>query len=796
MAFPEVEQLQQARRLAMENNPTELLPKVLETSGSLYLSQGTSYALKLELSRFFSQLLLQILSDCDFPTSEKPFVAQQQLRCLWSIIRSIRDGTAYKYSVLALAASYPLLFDLVAKTSNKETWELMQQMKSFIVHRWNTPFPETPVANENDIFADDAKSMGVRLATAKFIAEIVIVHTSRSSSSPNDVISISSVPDGHPVISNKQQIEAEAKKFLDILLNYLVEEPIMIASLFSGVLNCLAFIMRQRPQATMRILGALLNFNVDAKFQQESTSILHYRLSKRFVERSYKNFVQFGLKSQLIKNQGSMAPLHARLSKISKTLHVIGEETRSKGVLNFDESQFDNKMSAKDKQKYGSLRIRQQRQLQPQRQSQQPQQQPQQQLQQQPQQQPQQPQQSQQLQQQQQQRSSASNSPAPNATPQLIQNSLQQQPEQTPSDIQLLSNLQKYTMSKNIPNFFNGSPIAIDNSYCAIYSLMNSNNSGQDVSKLSQDVMVKLCSEAFYNTDTTRLISGLSIVASRYTDLINKSTHSKVSVNKPSSDASGDRKHKLEQDLSPSKRLKSEESGNQNDEDHEDETPLELTQATSLSEEEKMHHVQGIIQRIIAIRDSDESPGMAGMLGHDTDPLMKIKLLQWNQNSWLHLLTRLATRGLTHNPAMCNLVREWLQEQFLQDISNRIGMVLEWLSEEWYAETLVGATSYETYNKWSLSVLNSLVPFLENQHRRLFIRLMSELPRITQPHIDTIRPICLDPARASLGFQTLKFLVMFRPPVKPKVHSLLLQLKSEDSTTSQNVDTIISKFYT
>lgn len=771
MVLPEVEQLQQARRLAMENNPTELLPKVLETSGSLYLSQGTLQELKLELSRFFSQLLLQILSDAIFPSSEKPFVAQQQLGCLWSIIKSTRDGTAYKYSVLSLAASYPFLFDLVAKTSNKETWELMQQMKSFIVQRWNTPFPEIPSANDNDMFADDAKSMGVRLATAKFISEIVIVHTSRSSSSPNDVISISSVPDGHPVIANKQQIESEAKKFLDILLNYLIEEPIMVAPLFSGILNCLAFVMRQRPQATMRILGALLKFNVDAKFQQEGTSILHYRISKRFVERSYKIFVQFGLKSQLIKNHGSMGPLHAKLSKISQTLHVIGEETRSKGVLNFDESQFDNKMSPKDKQKYGSLRRRQQRQLASQQQQLPPQQQ-------------------------QQPPESASNSPVPNVTPQLAHESLQQ--KQVPNDIQLLSQLQKYAMSKNIPNFFNGSPVAIDNSYCAIYSLMNSNNSGQDVSNLSQEVMVKLCSEAFYNTDTTKLISGLSIVASRYTDLINKSMQSNSTAEPISSDNIANRKRKSEQDSPPVKRSKNEDSQprDKEDEGQEESTPLDLAQPGPLSEEEKMSHVQGIVQRIVSMKDSDENPGMAGILGHDTNPLMKIKLLQWSQDSWLHLLTRLAARGLTHNPKMSDLIREWLQEQFLQDISGRIGMVLEWLSEEWYAETLIGSESFENYNKWSLSVLNSLVPFLENQHRRLFIRLMSELPRVSQHHIDTVRPICLDPARASLGFQTLKFLVMFRPPVKPKVQSLLLQLKSEDPTTTQNVDSILNKFYT
>lgn len=771
MAFPEVEQLQQARRLAMENNPTQLLPKVLETAASLYASQSAPPALKLELARFFAQLLLQVLSDPQFPSSEKPFVAQQHLGCLYSVLRGSKDSTAYKYSVLAFAAVYPLLFDLVAKTSSKETWELMQQMKQFIVQRWNSVYPEAPRANENNMFADDARGMGVRLATAKFIAEIVIVHTSRSSSSRNDVISISSVPEGHPVISNKPQIEAEAKKLLDLLLNYLIEEPIMVAPLFSGVLNCLSFVMRQRPQATMRILGALLKFNVDAKFQQDGTSTLHYRLSKRFVERSYKNFVQFGLKNQLIKSQGSMAPLHAKLSKISQTLHVIGEETRSKGIMNYEETAMENKMKDKDKQKCVALRRRQQQ--------------------------------------------VGGHSPAPQ--PMTLQTPSSVEPP-VPNDIQLLSQLQKYTMSKNIPNFFNASPIAIDNSYCAVYSLMNSNNSGQDVSKLSQDVMVKLCSEAFYNTDTTKLISGLSIVASRYTDLINKSSQS-GNVNPTSSasssaanataaaiaDASnsnGDsRKRKLEPNAQPtSKRLKSEEI--LDEEEELDDGPVDLQRVAPLSPDDKMRHVQRVVAHIMALKDSDETPGLSGTLAHDSNPLMKIKLLQWDGNSWLDLLTRLAARGLTHNEEMSDYVRSVLHDQFLEDINGRVGMVLEWLSEEWYSELQLqsadseGEGEYPTYDKWSLKLLSSLVPYLENQHRRLFIRLMSELPRVTQAHIDAVRPICLDPARASLGFQTLKFLVMFRPPAKPKVHILLQQLRREDPSTASSTDAILNKYYT
>lgn len=778
----------------MENSPDQMLPKVLETAASLYLSKATSPALKLELGRFLSRLLLDVITHRHVSSSQKPFIASQHLDCLWSICRNVKDTIAYKYAILAFSASYALLFDLVAKTSNQGMWETMQQMKQFIVSNWNTTYPLN--SDENDVFSDDIRSIGPRLATTKFISEIVIVHTSRNSSS-NKIgsISISSVPANHPVISNKQEIESEAKKFLDILLNYLIEEPMMVSSLFIGVLNCLTFIMKQRPQATMRILVALLKFNVDAKYQTDDTSTLNYRLSKRFVERCYKNFVQFGLKSQLIKNSGQMASQHTKLSKISQTLHIIGEETKSKGILNFDATQVENKMTDKDKQKYLALRRKHMSKSGPKDLSPSP--------------------------------MAGSLSVPPLQDISGSQNSLdskmasnsQSFTESFKGDktIQLLMNLQKYTMSKNnISNFFNNSPIAIDSSYCAIYSLMNSKNSEQDVSKLPQDVMIKLCSEAFYRTETTKMISGLSIVASRYTDLMNKAKQ-QAGSKKRKMDGTGDhadedivKKPKIEEIV----KAKNEEAdGEEEDEDEDNyeygaiteerKIDVELPKPKPMTSEDKIKHLQRIVENIMNIKNSDETPGITGTMGKKLDPLERVKLLQWNNNhSWLDILTRLATRGVMHNEEMSNLIRQTLYDYFLEDFTGRIGMVLEWLGEEWFYESLTSnsgnekqADTYINYDKWSLKFLEGLIPFLENKHRRLFIRLMSELPRVEQDHIDKVRPICLDPARSSLGFQTLKFLVMFRPPVKPKVKILLKQIKEEDTTAAEQCNAILTKFY-
>ncbi|SCU91148.1 LADA_0F08372g1_1 [Lachancea dasiensis] len=716
----EVVQLAQARALAMTTKPEEMLPKVLETALSLYQStKGPS----VELGRICARLFTDVLNHEEVPASEKPFIASQNLVALSQLCRSYQDHSIVRDSILAFSKCYDSLFDLVAKTSNKELWDTMCQLKEFILSKWKSVYPLTP---SEDPLEDHGRSLGVKLATVRFMCTVIIVHTQGSTG-----ISIASVPDSHPVIKSKTQLESGAKKLLDYLLSYLSDEPMMVSSLFMGILNCLSFIMKQRPQATNRILNGILRFNVDNKYQQNSESALHYRLAKRFVERCYKVFVQYGLKSQLIKNSGSSAQYHAKLSKISQTLHVIGEETKSKGILNFDTKQVERKMPPRDRSKFIAL-----------------------------------------------QKATASQQP--------VAKSEAQQPRLSP-DMQILHELQKYAMSKSSTSgFFNNSPVAIDNTYASVYSLMNSKHSEHDVSKLSPSVMAKVCTESLYQTDTNKIISGLSIVASRYTDLMNKASQSAVPRKRSQEDEPSGQHVAKKQEVAP---LPEDDDVSE----EEDKQEFTLGLPTPMSSDEKEAHFSRVLAHIMSVRNLEEEASTHDET-HD-NILHKVRLLRWdNKTSWLTLLIRLATRGVSRNAEMSNKARNTIYEFFLEDFGSRIDVVIEWLSEEWYYESLENKSS-PVYDEWSLKVLDALIPVLEPSHRRQFIRLVSEVPRLTQHHIDRIKSLCLDPLRSSLGFQSLKFMIMFRPPVKAFIENILRAMLDEDETVKEQCESILAKFY-
>ncbi|SCU82235.1 LAFA_0C09956g1_1 [Lachancea sp. 'fantastica'] len=720
----EVAQLAQATGLAMQNKPGTMLPKVLETAMSVYRSAANPST---ELGRICSKLFIDVLNHDEVVTSEKPFISSQHLAILSQMCRTTKDHVIVQNAILGFSRCYGWLFDLVAKTSNKELWDTMEQLKGFILSKWKTPYP---LSASEDILNDHARSLGVKLAVVKFISTLVIVHTQGPPGS-----GVAALPDSHPIIPSKAQLGSGAKKLLDYLLSYLSEEPMMVSSLFMGVLNCLAFIMKQRSQATSRILNGILRFNVDNKYQQDAEKVLQYRLAKRFVERCYKVFVQFGLKSQLIKNSGSSSQYHAKLSKISQTLHVIGEETKSKGIMNFEPKQVERKMPARERAKYIAY--------------------------------------------------VKSSSQAAAAKAETVQTTW------LSPEMQLLNNLQEYTMTKNsTTGFFNTSPVAIDNTYASAFSLMNSKHSEIDISKLPPNVIAKLCTESLYQSDINKIIAGLSIVAARYTDLMNKAPRPDVSVKRPLEDGNDFTQPAKRQETS--KALEDEDISE--DEDKQD---FILAPPAPMSEEEKKEHFARILTHILDVRKADEEED-----AYDEAPdnlLHKVRLMKWNsKTSWLTLLTRLATRGLVHNSEMSNTARLAIYEYFLDDFGNRVDVVIEWLSEEWYFESLQnGSSSKETpiYDEWSLKVLDALVPVLEPSHRRLFIRLVSELPRLTQSHIERIKSICLDPLRGSLGFQSLKFMLMFRPPVKPFIQKLLVAMRDEDESVKENCDAILNKFF-
>ncbi|KTB23793.1 Pre-tRNA-processing protein PTA1 [Nakaseomyces glabratus] len=799
----DIDQLYKARELALNKSPEKTLPKVLETAESLYLAADSNadQAIKHRLSKFLTHVFYEILTSELIPKNEKPFIASQHLHTIMLICRDSQiDPVTYKYAILSLTSSYSSLFDLVAKTSNQELWDTMQELKSFIITRWRTPYPKSKSneqVDDSSMLAQENENIGCKLATLKLISEVIIVQTPIISSSTikdksghMNMISLASVPDNHPVISKKQVYESEAKKLLDSLLNYLVEQPFMISMIFVAIINCLAIVMKQRPQTTIRILSGLLRFNVDAKFQMDNQSTVNYRLAKRFVERAYKNFVQYGLKGQYIKNTGTTSTFYTKLSKISQTLHVIGEEAKSKGILNFDANEVEHYMNSDDRNKA----IAQIKRL----------------------------------------RSSIDdlikaqmlthdgsslsnndNNAFDNMQSSNIANGKASSSESI-DDMHFnekalqLSELQKYTMSKNnMQNFFNSSTVALDNSYSSVYSLMNSKNSDIDMSKLPSDLLLKLCSEAVFNTDTKKMLTGLSIVASRYSDLMNKY---KTKKRRMEDDEMAERLNKRlrgeEVDEPMTNAPKVEEKPKEKVEEMSEASAINKSNDSTytiepekLNENEKEEHFKRIISNIMDIKKMEETPEISSFVNTKLKPLQKIKLMQWNSSeSWLHILTRLATRGVNHDENMSNIIRQTLYDYFLDNFNDRASVALEWLNEEWYNETINkskkenGEESYKNYDEWSLKLLDGLVPSLENQHRRLFIRLMSELPRVTYEHILKLRSVCLDPARSSLGFQVLKFLVMFRPPTKPYIKEFLEKLKQEDSTIEKQCNSILDKY--
>ncbi|CAI1790865.1 hypothetical protein SEUBUCD646_0A00330 [Saccharomyces eubayanus] len=785
MSSAEMEQLLQAKTLAMHNNPTEMLPKVLETTASMY-HNGNLSKLRLPLAKFFTQLVLDVVSvDSPIANTERPFIAAQYLPVLLAMAQSTTDVLVYKNIVLIMCASYSLVLDLVAKTSNAETFDQLCALKAFVLSHWRTAYPlQTTTHDEGDVepwLAQIDKNVGVKLATIKFMSEAVLAQT--KSSNGNDINS-ASVPDNHPVL-NRSALENEAKKLLDTLLNYLIEEQYMVSPVFIGIINTLSFIIKRRPQTTIRILSGLLRFNVDAKFPLEGKPDLNYRLSKRFVERAYKNFVQFGLKNQIItkslsSGSGSGSSIYSKLTKISQTLHVIGEETKSKGILNFDPSKGNSKksLSKQDKLKYISLWKRQLSTL---------------------------------------QSTAAVERKASLPVPALTAVA------STENMLDQLKILQKYTLNKASHqgnHFFNNSPKPITNTYSSVYSLMNSSNSNQDVTQLPNDTLIKLSTEAILQMDTTRLISGLSIVASRYTDLMNTYVNSvpssSSSKRKPDDDEDDDDVNNGDDDglADNSKKVKVEvEEPTEDPEDPEDDdrmqkmlqdetaqedaggatrpssTAREIAppfQPDSLTQDEKLNYLTRLTTKLFELSNRQDSTPASKSL-----PPSPILLDDDDSSSWLHVLIRLVTRGIAAQEAS-DLIREQLLAFFIQDFEQRVSLIIEWLNEEWFFQTSLRQEP-ANYNKWSLQVLESLGPFLENNHRRFFIRLMSELPSLHAGHLDALKPICLDPARSSLGFQTLKFLVMFRPPVQAIVRDLLLQLKQEDEGLHKQCDSLLDR---
>lgn len=366
--------------------------------------------------------------------------------------------------------------------------------------------------------------------------------------------------------------------------------------------------------------------------------------------------------------------------------------------------------------------------------------------------------------------------------------------------------------------------------YKNLYCLTNPEDelNNFDLSALPQHNLISMALSALNRVNPEKLNKALDIISERYKYAIDEGSNKQRKVE--GGDGTGD-------DVNDEELM-----------DYDSKSVYNLPPPTELSFQEKREQIQLIIQNFFRLAQLDvkevEEINDSEENGINKE-LTKIAIKNWKKNSWLIILTRLATRGMkaidsetesiddTKNQELSDMIRTAIFDYFLENIHGRIDVIIEWLNEEWYSEkvhnelmaknkikqeiikshttkrgdgTLTEAINKEfkaiehtietpVYNKWTGKVLDSLIPFLEANDRKIFIRLLSDLPSLNEELISRIKSLCYDPVRIKLGFLSLQYLIMYRPPVKQGCLNILEELGGSDQQDlKEEAEKLLTKY--
>ncbi|CDR38974.1 CYFA0S02e09802g1_1 [Cyberlindnera fabianii] len=354
-----------------------------------------------------------------------------------------------------------------------------------------------------------------------------------------------------------------------------------------------------------------------------------------------------------------------------------------------------------------------------------------------------------------------------------------------------------------------------DKSMTSVYQLIDDNDPliNFDVTQIPAPTLANICIAAISRTDTTKLITALSIVSARYTDLTAKAGGAPGSV-PPQVKAEVKEEQILENDDADNAAiLQSEAVAEEAGADINLDSTFVLPAPEKLNEEQKKKHLNLIIQNFFKLANlpaDDKSISSFNLHTENANASAKITQVainDWEKTSWVVLLTRLATRGMhtsESDNSMADQIREAIFQYVLENWHERIEILIEWLNEEWYSEFTINAkkkdknetTPVETplYVQWAARVFDTMIPFLEAGDRKLFIRLISDLPYLNADLVSRIKSLCIDPQRSTLGFQSLQFLIMFRPPVKQACVDILHDLYKNNEDLKETAEPLLKKY--
>lgn len=148
----------------------------------------------------------------------------------------------------------------------------------------------------------------------------------------------------------------------------------------------------------------------------------------------------------------------------------------------------------------------------------------------------------------------------------------------------------------------------------------------------------------------------------------------------------------------------------------------------------------------------------------------------------VRLVSRLVARGLGDGSLAKQVSHKKLYAQLVPDFRSQFDAIILWLSEVYYA-----LEDRAMYFELVSQVVDDILPKLEVDDSRIFIRLLSELPEINREIVYKLKSICLDPERAVIGSRAIKFLIMFKPPCRKDCLDLAKELVDAGVTSLQSV---------
>lgn len=711
-----IEQLNQARNLAFSSKET--FPQVLRQI--LQFASNPDIQIQRWCSKFFKESFLA--DETVLSRADKVDLAIDSINSL-IILLEIRDAEIFKDCIDTAIVVFRLVFRYVAENDGcGDVWQKLNELKNTLTNKFQSTFPLAPSDDEEH---DMVRSIDSKLEILKFVI-LVIDYQSKSPSNITS-FSLSQVPPNHSLI--KQSIEAEAYGLVDVVLKVITND-ILIPPLVTAVFNHFSVLARRKPQFVSKMLNVIENFDTNTKLQSNYQTIDEYKLSKKYVDRILRIFLNHLLRNQLVPSNYT--------SSLNKKLSLLvnrGDDIRKKNIL-----------------------------------------------------------------------------------------------LPSPED----SNIKK----RKFDGFVNPSKRCKTNDYKNLYCLTDSTNelNNFDIATLPQNMLISMTLASLNKVSTNKLNKALDIIGERYKYAVANFSPTEI---KKEQEGEYDDEDNDGDDFSP-------------------ETNYTLPPPKDLSYQDKKEHINLIIKNFFKLADKNvsdvEEKQELGGKDTVTKELTKIAIKAWKKDSWFVLLTRLATRGMrtvdstktvigsekvenestdvAQNEELSDLIRQSIFDHFLDNVHSRIDLIIEWLNEEWYSEKVFNEDvvykqltekyieEYEsnpvendsveervnreidnieiptpTYNKWTGKVLDSLIPFLEPNDKKIFIRLLSDLPYLNEDLVSRIKSLCFDPVRSKIGFLSLQFLIMYRPPVKLACIHILEDLSNSDQEDLKEEATKLLKKY-